>query len=73
MEALDLVKYQSQAISKLKDLCATGRLRIGRSLDARVDRLLPEQWRAALERINAGFDAIQDNGPTRSCRRRSRN
>ncbi|WP_230459313.1 hypothetical protein [Burkholderia ubonensis] len=62
MEALDLVKYQSQAFSKLKDFCATVRLAIGRSLDARVGRLLPEKWRAALERISAGFDAIQDMG-----------
>ncbi|WP_186082976.1 hypothetical protein [Burkholderia gladioli] len=60
LKALDLAQYQAQAISKLKDFCATVRVAIRRSLDARVGRLLPDKWRSALERVGSGIHAIQD-------------
>ncbi|OJB61285.1 hypothetical protein BGV60_05725 [Burkholderia ubonensis] len=60
LKALDLAKYQAQAISRLKDFCATVRVAIQRSLEARVGRMLPDKWRAALERVSSGFHAIQD-------------
>ncbi|KAB0636848.1 hypothetical protein [Burkholderia latens] len=60
LKALDLAKYQAQAISRLKDFCATVRVAIERSLNARVGRMLPDKWRAALERVSSGFHAIQD-------------
>ncbi|MFP3758974.1 hypothetical protein SB751_34400, partial [Cupriavidus sp. SIMBA_020] len=45
LKALDVGKYQSQLLSKVKDFCATVRLAIERSLKARVGQLLPEMWR----------------------------
>ena len=55
LKALDIGKYQSQLLSKVKDFCATVRLAIERSLKARVGQLLPEVWRAQLARVGDGF------------------
>ncbi|EED97928.1 hypothetical protein [Burkholderia multivorans] len=60
LKALDLAKYQAQVVTRLKDFCATVRVAIQRSLAARVGRMLPDKWRAALERVSSGFHAIQD-------------
>ncbi|MFM0218073.1 hypothetical protein [Paraburkholderia caledonica] len=60
LKALDVGKYQSQLLSKVKDFCATVRLAIERSLKARVGQLLPEVWRAQLARVGDGFRALQD-------------
>ncbi|WP_144141307.1 hypothetical protein [Paraburkholderia sp. BCC1884] len=60
LKALDIGQYQSQLLSKVKDFCATVRLAIERSLKARVGQLLPEMWRAELERVGDGFRAVQD-------------
>jgi len=60
LKALDIGKYQSQLLSKVKDFCATVRLAIERSLKARVGQLLPEVWRAQLARVGDGFRALQE-------------
>ncbi|MDN7592381.1 hypothetical protein [Burkholderia seminalis] len=60
LKALDLGKYQAQVLGKLKDFCASMRVTISRVLEARVGRLLPDKYRAALERVSSGFHTIQD-------------
>ncbi|OXJ41141.1 hypothetical protein CFB82_00135 [Burkholderia sp. HI2714] len=60
LKALDLTKYQALVLGKLKDFCAGIRVSISRVLEAGVGRLLPDKYRAALERVSSGFHAIQD-------------
>lgn len=64
LKSLDLNKYQSQILNKCKDFCATVQLAIKKSLDARVGKVLPEVWRAKLERVRQGFFELQDLADT---------
>lgn len=64
LKSLDLNKYQSQILNKCKDFCATVQLAIKKALDARVGKVLPEVWRAKLERVRQGFFELQDLADT---------
>lgn len=60
LKTLDISKYQPQILSKCKDFCATVQLTIKKTLQARVGQLLPDVWRAKLERVGDGFQAVCD-------------
>jgi len=58
-KALEISHYQSEILEKCRDFCSTVRLAIKKSLDARVGRVLPEAFRAKLERVGHGFFELQ--------------
>ncbi|MEZ2307186.1 hypothetical protein AB6809_11180 [Paraburkholderia sp. RCC_158] len=60
LKELDVIKYQSEIISKLKNFCATIQRAIQKTLDAQVGKLLPSEWRLQLEGISSGFRALPE-------------
>lgn len=60
LKALDVSRYQSEIISKIKDFCSTMRRAIQKALDAQVGKLLPNEWRLQLEGISGGFQALPE-------------
>ena len=64
LKSLDLGQYQAQILNKCKDFCATVQLALRKSLDAKVGQLLPDVWRAKLERVRQGFFELQDLADT---------
>lgn len=60
LKALNVAQYEAQILRKLKDFCATVRLAIRKSLEARVGKLLPDVWRSKIDQVSAGFASLQD-------------
>lgn len=60
LRSLDVKKYQSQILAKLKGFCATVHNTIEKTLQARVGKMLPEQWQMQLQTVSAGFDTLPE-------------